>query len=717
MSNSRSQQEAWLKLFLLILPLGFSFIWGDHLSNAAFAGYNQARELDSFLDVISLSGSTWLAHSPLFLLLLANLTRSAGLLPLVMRLLTGLGWGGTAVAIYALGRELKRPSTGVITGLLVALSPGLLLGLGTAVSWTLAWGWLALFQAVRQPKRPTWLFLAGLLFTWLGFDSLIFVSALILLSIFSQQRWAKLVGWTLLLISILALLILRPENTMPLLAYWGQFGLFLWLILPFLAIGMFTALPIFQKYPVLLAALIWPVIGLFGDGDTAISVMVVLSLFLLGLGIQTPVDWFRQRGDFVQTGPGFRIGLSVLLALPVLAAQLFVWGQNFQQRPVEMTRLEREAGQWLNEQTGPDATLIAEPNVAFWAQRTAVANLATADQLIGLANPADYIVLNRDLVADQISRTNWFQERYESLAEFSSPYVTAAPIRIWGYRPTVYDLGVGLPLNVKALDAVQIVGYQLEPARVLPGERITATLHMKLIEPLTAPVRVTLRLSAQPDDAVVVESEQMMAAANWQPGQVAAQQFALIAPTDLPVGAYMVNFSLGQGDDTWPLYRNNDANVLDRVTLGETAVPWQGDLTSATANQALFGEAIRLAAFEVADEVQPGESLPVHLYWEALGQPQKSYVVFVHLLDEAGNLVSSHDSAPRNGRFPTNTWLPGDLVQDTHTLQLAADLPEGAYQINIGLYLPETGERVPVQTADGTVILTQSLPLTTITVR
>jgi hypothetical protein len=216
---------------------------------------------------------------------------------------------------------------------------------------------------------------------------------------------------------------------------------------------------------------------------------------------------------------------------------------------------------------------------------------------------------------------------------------------------------------------------------------------------------------------VVVESEQMMAAANWQPGQVAAQQFALIAPTDLPVGAYMVNFSLGQGDDTWPLYRNNDANVLDRVTLGETAVPWQGDLTSATANQALFGEAIRLAAFEVADEVQPGESLPVHLYWEALGQPQKSYVVFVHLLDESGNLVSSHDSAPQDGRFPTNTWLPGDLLQDTHTLQLAADLPEGAYQINIGLYLPETGERVPVQTADGTVILTQSLPLTTITVR
>jgi hypothetical protein len=240
---------------------------------------------------------------------------------------------------------------------------------------------------------------------------------------------------------------------------------------------------------------------------------------------------------------------------------------------------------------------------------------------------------------------------------------------------------------------------------------------MKSIESLAASVRVILRLSAQPDDAVVVESEQMLAAANWQPGQVAAHQFTLTAPTDLPVGAYMVNFSLGQGDDTWPLYRNNDANVLDRVTLGGTAVPWQGDLTSATANQSLFGEAIRLAAFEAANEVQPGESLPVHLYWEALGQPQKSYVVFVHLLDEAGNLVSSHDSVPRNGRFPTNTWLPGDLLQDTHTLQLAADLPGGEYQINVGLYLSETGERVPVQTADGTVIPTQSLPLTTITVR
>ena len=280
----------------------------------------------------------------------------------------------------------------------------------------------------------------------------------------------------------------------------------------------------------------------------------------------------------------------------------------------------------------------------------------------------------------------------------------------------VYDLGLGQPLNVRASDVVQVVGYQLEPERVLPGEVMTVTLHMKLLQSLTEPIRATVRLSAFPDGQIVMHSEQLLLE-QASAGSFVSKKLIFAAPPDLPVGAYTVNFSLGKESEIWPLYRNNDANMLDRVSLGETAVPWQGDLGDATLSNARFGEAIHLTAFEIAGQLQSGEMLTVRLYWEAMSQPAKSYVVFVHLLDEAGNLVSSHDGAPRNGRFPTNTWLSGDLVQDEHPIQLDAGLPDGVYKFNVGLYLPKTGERVPVRTADGSDIPAQSLPLTTIMVR
>ena len=237
---------------------------------------------------------------------------------------------------------------------------------------------------------------------------------------------------------------------------------------------------------------------------------------------------------------------------------------------------------------------------------------------------------------------------------------------------------------MKAPGEIEIVGYQFEPQRLLPGENASLTLFMRLIEPLPDAFQTTVRLVSVADGQVVAQSEsltpQSLAVGAWQPGQVVAERFVTATTTNMPIGAYLLNFSLSRPGDVeavWPLYRNNDVNPLDRVALGFTAVPWQGDLSPATPINANFDDQIRLSAFAIAGDSTPGETLPVELFWEPLQPPQEEYVVFVHILDSAGNLVGSHDGQPVEGRFPTNTWLVGDVIQDVHQVPLDPDLSAG----------------------------------------
>jgi hypothetical protein len=88
------------------------------------------------------------------------------------------------------------------------------------------------------------------------------------------------------------------------------------------------------------------------------------------------------------------------------------------------------------------------------------------------------------------------------------------------------------------------------------------------------------------------------------------------------------------------------------------------------------------------EAVQAGDTLRVTLTWHALEHVEHNWTVFVHLVDESGRIVAEHNSIPQQGAFPMTAWTPGDWLEDSHTLQLPADLPTGSYRLRVGLYLP-----------------------------
>ncbi len=96
--------------------------------------------------------------------------------------------------------------------------------------------------------------------------------------------------------------------------------------------------------------------------------------------------------------------------------------------------------------------------------------------------------------------------------------------------------------------------------------------------------------------------------------------------------------------------------------------------------------------------------------WEVTGDIDRDYTVFLHVLDEEGNLVATWDHQPGNELYPTSLWQPGEFVKDELSVYLYdEDVSPGTYQVRIGLYDLATNTRVPVRVgetwADGVSLL------------
>ena len=118
---------------------------------------------------------------------------------------------------------------------------------------------------------------------------------------------------------------------------------------------------------------------------------------------------------------------------------------------------------------------------------------------------------------------------------------------------------------------------------------------------------------------------------------------------------------------------------------------------------ARVGNVAQLLGYRVeTPAVRPGGEVRVILYWQALAEAPSAYTVFVHLLDKKGTLRGQQDNPPVFGTQPLPLWKFGDHVRDPYTFSIAPGTPSGWYDLEIGLYDPATGTRLPVVGPDGT---------------
>ncbi len=130
-----------------------------------------------------------------------------------------------------------------------------------------------------------------------------------------------------------------------------------------------------------------------------------------------------------------------------------------------------------------------------------------------------------------------------------------------------------------------------------------------------------------------------------------------------------------------------------------------------------LGGQVRLLGYALdPEQVAPGETLLLTLYWEALAPMEESYTVFTHLLDQEGRILAQMDGEPQGGGLPTDRWVVGQVVPDNYALEVSPGARPGSHVLEVGMYLLATMERLLVQDPDSGTELSNRVILGTVEV-
>ena len=174
------------------------------------------------------------------------------------------------------------------------------------------------------------------------------------------------------------------------------------------------------------------------------------------------------------------------------------------------------------------------------------------------------------------------------------------------------------------------------------------------------------------------------------------QQVDLVVPPDAPSGRYAFAVRPSSGGEA---FRFGRVSLRQRQLALLTAA----DVVITHPLETDFGDGVRLLGYDLeAKGLQPGGAIALTLYWQAQQPVEHRYKVFTHLLGEVFNAGSGNflwgqqDNEPVNDTRPTSTWRTDEVIVDSYVILLEQQAPTGRYTVEIGLYDPGAGERLPV---------------------
>lgn len=100
-------------------------------------------------------------------------------------------------------------------------------------------------------------------------------------------------------------------------------------------------------------------------------------------------------------------------------------------------------------------------------------------------------------------------------------------------------------------------------------------------------------------------------------------------------------------------------------------------------------------------EGEPGETLNLTLYWQAMKPISKNYTVFTHLLDSQNQIRGQQDNWPVKGARPTISWDIDEVIVDGYKIPIAQNAAPGNHHVEVGMYLLETMERLLIIDENG----------------
>jgi len=254
-----------------------------------------------------------------------------------------------------------------------------------------------------------------------------------------------------------------------------------------------------------------------------------------------------------------------------------------------------------------------------------------------------------------------------------------------------------MPLTRDCASAVALVGFNGVADRARPGDAVHLTAFWRALKPLPdayqawfqfidaaanqwPPVYAPLASPSYPTD-------------RWPVNDIVAGQYNIIVPGGAVAGRGHLLLAV--------------ADARGKPLSGEPFTVAEIEVAEVKRNYAVpnmqyplgiqFGPTITLLGYDLPKStITPGSALSLTLYWRAAAPVDLSYTVFTHLLDPGNRIRGQQDSVPVSGARPTTGWAPGEVITDPYELLVQSDAPPGMYTLEVGLYDPRDGQRLPV---------------------
>ncbi len=407
--------------------------------------------------------------------------------------------------------------------------------------------------------------------------------------------------------------------------------------------------------------------------------------------VSAPLSW----DQVLDLARAFALGITVPARLRTLAAALALWAVALLGIPGPRTEGRDARPGWLL-----DLLYLAVPlgTLLLLSLRRPMLN----PKFVLLATPAFYVLLGRGVVR----LADWLAGLFRGRSGQPGPRrALIVLITLLAAAPSIYALH-----NLYTAPAYQRDDYRAILAYV--------------------------RATAKPDDALLVNAPGQMDTVSYyddgslatyplpqqRPLDRAATEAALQALTSEHARIYGIFWGTDESDPERVIEGWLDQHcfkTLDswfgNVRLVVYAVPQQAPDEIAMPYEATLGEQVRLRGYTLLTPTPAsGDILQLGLYWQTNGAITQRFKVFVHLLDAHGNIVAQRDSEPAGGSRPTSDWSVDETIADYYGLWIQPGTPPGRHSLRIGLYDPDTGQRLTV--AQGGQTLGDVLTLTDVTV-
>jgi hypothetical protein len=272
-------------------------------------------------------------------------------------------------------------------------------------------------------------------------------------------------------------------------------------------------------------------------------------------------------------------------------------------------------------------------------------------------------------------------------------------------------------LDVNFGGVMKLLGYDLPVANtqypisnsIKPGDSLTITLYWQSLAKRTQDYTVFIHLLDE-NNLILAERNTFPGLGSfpttlWQVGDAIADTYTLVlpettyAPSSAQLEVGLFDFATGE---RLPVYGPEGEVVDDNVRFQEIEVLPRSEAGLPNPVHFNFGDKIALVGYEMdREKAEPGEAIHLTLYWQGLAEMKDDYIVFVHLLREGDQIWARADRQPQEGAAPTSTWSTGQVVVDEYELVTPPDAPPDVYEIEVGLYLAKTGERLDILDQDG----------------